>query len=86
MATVKVIFTAKERGRFIQQGGGNGGEVFRHPVKLLVNVGFHQMKHASLIELIGLRVVAILCKPVGVLVNATTGIFGKRGAQLHDLP
>lgn len=39
VAPVKVILTAKQRGRFIQQGGRNGREVFRHPIKLRVNFG-----------------------------------------------
>lgn len=55
MATVDVILAAEQGGRFIQQGGRDGGQVLRQAVNLLVEIRLHQMKNAAFGELIRLR-------------------------------
>lgn len=55
MAAVDVILAAEQGGKFIQQGGRDGGQVLRQAVNLLVEVRLHQMKNAAFGELIRLR-------------------------------
>ncbi len=69
MAAVDVILTTKQRGGLVQQGGGDGGQVFWQAVNILVQVRLHQVKNAASGELIRLRSHTVLHKPVGILRN-----------------
>lgn len=55
VATIDIVLAAKQRGGLIQQGGGDGGQVFRQAVNLLVQVRLHQVEDATFGELVGLR-------------------------------
>ena len=75
MAADDVILPAEQRRGLIQQGGGDGGQVFRQAVNLQVQVRHHQVKDAAFSELIRLRGHALLNKPVGIQIYAPAGVF-----------
>lgn len=78
MAAVDVILAAEQGGGLVQQGGRNGGQVFRQAVNLLVQVRLHQVKNAASGELIRLRSHTVLHKPVGIQIDAPAGVFRQR--------
>lgn len=55
MTAIDVVFTPEQRSGLVQQGGRNGGQIFRQAVNFLVQVRFHQVKDTAFSELVGLR-------------------------------
>ncbi len=84
MAAINVILTAEQCGRLVQQGGRDGGEVFRQAINLLVQVRLHQVKDAAFSELIRLGGHSVLHKPVGIQIPTPSGVFRQRRLQRQN--
>ena len=79
MAAVVVILATKQRGRFVQPGRLQRGEVFGQPVHLLIDVRFNQVKHAPRLEFVFLS--EALHKVVGVQRLPPAHVLGQAVAQ-----
>lgn len=55
MAAIDVILPAEQSGELIKQGGGDGEQVFRQAINLVVKIRLHQVKNTAFGELIRLH-------------------------------
>ena len=84
MAAVDVILAAEQGGGLVEQGGRDGGQVFREAVNLLVQVRLHQVKYAAFGKLIGLCSHAVLHKSEGIEIDSAAGLFRQRWLQRQN--
>ncbi|MOA35150.1 hypothetical protein D3C78_1565780 [compost metagenome] len=70
---VLVILATKQGGGFIQPGGIERAQVFRHPVQLLINVRLKQMEHRAGRKFVRVREARHV--PVDAILDATAGVF-----------
>lgn len=72
---VLVILAAKQRRGFVKPGRVKRAEIFRHPVKLLVDIRLQQVKHRARFKLLRLR--KARHPPVNILLHAAPRVFGR---------
>ena len=81
MRPVVVVELAELVGRVGQVGRQQAGEILRHAVDLLVNVGVDHMAHRAGLERVIIK--TGLNKPVGVEVRTSPGVLRQRVTKTH---